>query len=156
MKEKLANYRLPKTMRLHQYGVGTVLKAGRTVRASRAPKAEAAIQPPTFISIKLLSRAAEGGLPQPGDADSLSHARMAISVPKRLIKSAVDRNRFKRWVREAFRHHEIRVLPVDLLVSLIQRVEVANGSPSGPAQEAIKDALSQAKNFVLLPVAKFR
>lgn len=148
MKEVLANHRLVAAMRLQQYGVGMVLKEGRSVRANGTTRA--------FISIKLLSRAAEGRAFLPGGAVNLSHARMAISVPKRLLKLAVDRNRFKRWVREAFRHHEIRVLPVDLLVSLTQRVEVANGSPNGLTQEAIKDALRQAKKFVLLPAAKFR
>ena len=148
MKEVLANHRLVAAMRLQQYGVGMVLKEGRSVRANGIM--------PAFISIKLLSRAAKERVVQPGGTVNLSHARMAISVPRRLLKLAVDRNRFKRWVREAFRHHEIRVLPVDLLVSLIQRVEVANGPPNGLTQEAIKDALSQAKNFVSLAAAKFR
>ena len=36
-------------------------------------------------------------------SDALSVSRMAVSVPKRLFKHAVDRNRIKRLVREAYR-----------------------------------------------------
>ena len=36
-------------------------------------------------------------------SDTLSVSRMAVSVPKRLFKHAVDRNRIKRLVREAYR-----------------------------------------------------
>lgn len=32
--------------------------------------------------------------------------KMAVSVPKRLEKTAVGRNRIKRWVREAYRLHK--------------------------------------------------
>ena len=46
------------------------------------------------------------------------HARLAIAVPKRIVKSAVDRNRVKRAIREQFRQHEIRSSPVDILVTL--------------------------------------
>ena len=35
------------------------------------------------------------------DADGVS--KMAVSVPKKLEKTAVGRNRIKRWVREAYR-----------------------------------------------------
>ncbi len=33
-------------------------------------------------------------------------AEVLVSVPKRLFKRAVDRNRLKRLVREAYRHHK--------------------------------------------------
>lgn len=35
----------------------------------------------------------------------MPEAQMLISVPKRCFKHAVDRNKVKRQVREAFRHH---------------------------------------------------
>ena len=44
--------------------------------------------------------------------------RIAIAVPKRILKLAVDRNRVKRVIREQFRQHQIRALPVDMLVTL--------------------------------------
>ena len=50
-------------------------------------------------------------------------AHMAISVPKRLLKSAVARNRIKRMVREGFRAHMIAATPLNLLVSLSAKVD---------------------------------
>ena len=43
-------------------------------------------------------------------SDSLTVSRMAVSVPKRLFKHAVDRNRIKRLVREAYRLNKGRCL----------------------------------------------
>jgi ribonuclease P protein component len=51
-------------------------------------------------------------------ANNSRRGRIAIAVPKRILKSAVDRNRVKRVIREEFRLHTIRSLPVDLLVTL--------------------------------------
>lgn len=39
-------------------------------------------------------------------APDSSCTRMMVSVPKRLLKRAVDRNRVKRQVREAYRQHK--------------------------------------------------
>ena len=44
--------------------------------------------------------------------------RIAIAVPKRILKRAIDRNRVKRVIREEFRHHVLRAVPVDMLVTL--------------------------------------
>ena len=48
-------------------------------------------------------------------------AQMLVSVPKRCFKRAVKRNRVKRQVREAFRHHKHLigdVLPADRQLAL--------------------------------------
>ncbi len=45
-------------------------------------------------------------------------SRLALAVAKRHLSRAVDRNRVKRILREAFRHHEIRDTGVDVLVTL--------------------------------------
>ncbi len=39
-------------------------------------------------------------------AESISPVQIVISVPKRLFKSAVDRNRLKRLLREAYRKNK--------------------------------------------------
>ena len=54
--------------------------------------------------------------------------RLAIAVPKRILKRAVDRNRVKRVIRESFRRHRARVMPVDLLVTLHSRPKGATGA----------------------------
>jgi ribonuclease P protein component len=46
------------------------------------------------------------------------HARLGLSVGKRVSKRAVDRNRWRRLLREAFRH-ERRSIPAGLDVVLI-------------------------------------
>ena len=40
-----------------------------------------------------------------GSHEEMADAQMLISVPKRCFKHAVDRNRVKRQVREAYRRH---------------------------------------------------
>ena len=52
------------------------------------------------------------------DGNGFGHGRIAISVPKRILKFAVDRNLVKRAIREEFRQNAVRLLPVDLLVTL--------------------------------------
>ena len=54
--------------------------------------------------------------------------RLAIAIPKRILKRAVDRNRVKRVIRESFRRHRARVMPVDLLVTLHSRPKGATGA----------------------------
>lgn len=48
-------------------------------------------------------------------------SKIAISVPKRLLKSSVARNRIKRLVREAFRRHRAAAAPLHLLVNYKSR-----------------------------------
>lgn len=54
-------------------------------------------------------------------------ARLGITVPKRLLKRAVDRNRVKRVCREQFRAHAVSAKPVDCVVRLSQRVDNVRG-----------------------------
>ena len=49
-------------------------------------------------------------------------ARLGISVAKRFVKRAVERNRLKRLVREAFRTNGIKLQALDLFVGLRGRV----------------------------------
>ena len=47
-----------------------------------------------------------------------SRGRIAIAVPKRILKFAVHRNQVKRLVREEFRQNSLRISSVDFLVTL--------------------------------------
>jgi ribonuclease P protein component len=55
-------------------------------------------------------------------------ARIALSVPKRQLKRAVDRNRAKRILRETFRQHALRSVPLDVLVTVTSVPKVIAGS----------------------------
>lgn len=59
--------------------------------------------------------------------NQVSRGRIAIAVPKRILKLSVDRNRVKRVIRETFRQHPVRGLPVDMLVTLRSATQVVPG-----------------------------
>jgi ribonuclease P protein component len=54
--------------------------------------------------------------------NDLGQGRIAIAVPKRILKSAADRNYVKRVIREQFRRSGFRALSVDVLVTLQSRI----------------------------------
>lgn len=61
--------------------------------------------------------------------NSFGQARIAIAVPKRILKFAVDRNRVKRIIREQFRQDQVRVRPVDVLVTLQRQISTKKKQP---------------------------
>lgn len=48
--------------------------------------------------------------------NGLSNARLGIVASKKSIPHAAGRNRSKRMIRETFRQHAIKILPLDLVV----------------------------------------
>jgi len=50
-------------------------------------------------------------------------SRFGIALARRQVPSSVQRNRFKRVLREAFRRHPVKLAGFDLVVSLRARVE---------------------------------
>ena len=48
--------------------------------------------------------------------NDLAYARLGLAISKRIIKTAVGRNRVKRLVRESFRHHQQALSGLDIVV----------------------------------------
>lgn len=48
--------------------------------------------------------------------NELDRARLGMIVAKRYIKQAVDRNAWRRVVRESFRHHQVKLKGYDFIV----------------------------------------
>jgi ribonuclease P protein component len=63
-------------------------------------------------------------------ANALPSSRLAVRVAKRMMRSAVARNRMRRCVKEVFRHERHALLPADYLVSLIQPYREASLRPA--------------------------
>jgi ribonuclease P protein component len=48
--------------------------------------------------------------------NTLTHARLGITISKKRVKLAKDRNRLKRVVREYFRHHCTDLPNIDIII----------------------------------------
>ena len=53
-------------------------------------------------------------------------ARLGLAVAKKNIKLAVQRNRFKRIVRESFRQHKVQLAGLDIVVLAKQAAKTAS------------------------------
>ncbi|MBL8523283.1 MAG: ribonuclease P protein component [Betaproteobacteria bacterium] len=96
----------PSSKRLDQRGVRAILLKGRRNQGQ-------------YFELRQLAKAS--------GEDSLG-ARLAISVPKRLLQLAVQRNDVKRLVRETFRVDRVSRLPLDLLVVYRSKVPPQSAS----------------------------
>jgi len=63
-------------------------------------------------------------------ANGLGHARLGLIVPKKIIATAVDRNRVKRLLREAFRLNQHMLGGIDVVARVRGRMQVAELSHS--------------------------
>ena len=68
-------------------------------------------------------------------------ARLGLAVPKKQLKLAVSRNRFKRLTRESFRHHQDIIKDLDIVV-------VARAGAKNKTNGELLDLLS--KNWHIL------
>jgi ribonuclease P protein component len=48
--------------------------------------------------------------------NEVSHARLGLAIAKKAVKRAVDRNRIKRMIRESFRHMQVDLPKIDIIV----------------------------------------
>lgn len=67
----------------------------------------------------------------------LSHARLGISVSKRIVPTAVGRNRIKRLIRERFRNVAHQALARDIVIRLRRRLSKAEQ----PAARKVLDGI---------------
>ncbi len=100
-------------MRLTSNEVKGLLARGRreTVRAASAALFSRTLD-------KIVPVVVEIGESDIGSSSNPSQSRIALSVPKRLLKRSVDRNRVKRVLRESFRQHKVRASGQDLLLTI--------------------------------------
>jgi ribonuclease P protein component len=66
-----------------------------------------------------------------------SHARLGVTVSKRIVPTAVGRNRIKRMVRERFRNVAHRGLARDIVIRLRRRLSKAEQ----PAARKVLDGI---------------
>lgn len=100
-------------MRLTSNEVKGLLARGRreTVRAASAALLSRSLD-------KIVPVVVEIGESDIRSSSNPSQSRIALSVPKRLLKRSVDRNRVKRVLRESFRQHKVRASGQDLLLTI--------------------------------------
>lgn len=131
-------FALSRACRLDSPAVAAVLKIGRRIQATPRVIASAPAPSGGLVTIKVVQRTL-------ARAPAAAHARLAIAVPKRLMKSAVDRNRVKRWTREAFRQHPLRLLPIDLLVTLNAKVDLDVAGQRAATRAALLEVFGLAQ-----------
>jgi len=75
--------------------------------------------------------------------NNLQHSRIGLVVPKKSIKRAVERNRFKRLVRESFRLKQHNLSGLDIVVLAYKQAE-------GVEKEKIQLCLEQLWEMLVL------
>ncbi len=155
--------KLTRSMRLNTYEVANVLKRGKRVRAGNVPQtagaarviiAKPGVDAKVFARIpsggQIESRAAEPSMLAFSQHHPRQHrprqngARLAIAVPKRVLKKSVDRNLVKRWMREALRQHHGRAACVDLLLTLTAKFNLKKRDDRLRVKAEIQQQLSLA------------
>jgi ribonuclease P protein component len=68
-------------------------------------------------------------------ANALAHARLGVTVSRRVSPKAVERNRIKRQIRESFRRHRDALAGLSLVV-------VAQAPAAGSAGEQLQRSLA--------------
>ncbi len=72
-------------------------------------------------------------------------ARLGVAVTRRLAPRAVDRNGFKRAVRETFRRHPVKALAFDCVIALRSRFDAADARIAAREVSGLLDQLCAAQ-----------
>jgi ribonuclease P protein component len=74
--------------------------------------------------------------------NNLGIARLGLAVPKKHVRTAVERNKIKRIIRESFRKNQHLLSGLDIVV-------VSHGSPKqGPSQKLRNSLLAHWQRIV--------
>jgi ribonuclease P protein component len=76
--------------------------------------------------------------------NGLNYARLGLIVPKKIIPTAVGRNRVKRLIRESFRLNQVSLTGLDVVARIKSKVDVAK------LQEVVQLGLTQCISCVSL------
>ncbi len=129
-------------MRLDTRDVTSVLKRGKRVR----PTVLAAVK--AVLDARVLG-GSDLGLVREGESPAVpaprSGARIAIAVPKRLLKKAVERNLVKRLIRETLRQHGARLVAADMLLTLTAKINLKNASEKLHLKQQISNLFAKAE-----------
>ena len=146
--------KLTRAMRMNTFEVADVLKSGRRSRVKTMVQvnasAETNAKPAPFkpiIEARTLERINTVMPIVPVKyrvASGQIGVRLAAAVPKRLLKKSVDRNRVKRWMREAVRQNVCRVARADLLLTLTAKFNLKNPDDRGRVKQELAQLITDA------------
>jgi ribonuclease P protein component len=74
--------------------------------------------------------------------NGLDYPRLGLIVPKKIIATAVGRNRVKRLIRESFRLHQTELVGLDVVARIKLKMEEAD------LKESLQSGLKQCKSCV--------
>ena len=133
-------------MRLNTHDVSSLLKRGKRVKPVVSNSLKVCVDARVLSrSAPMINAACEV---QPSEAPKQkAGARIAIAVPKRLLKKAVDRNLVKRWFREALRLHAARLVSADMLLTLTANVKVKDSNEKAQLKRQISDLLASVEEL---------
>jgi ribonuclease P protein component len=133
-------------MRLNTRDVSSLLKRGKRVR----PVASSPLK--VCIDARVLSRVASVidvmcEINPAAAPVKKTGARIAVAVPKRLLKKAVDRNLVKRWFREAIRQHPARWVSADILLTLTAKIKVKDSHERALLKKQLSNLLASVEGL---------
>ncbi len=131
-------------MRLNTLDVSNVLKHGKRVRLQPGTGSDQSASIKPCVEARVITRVQKEDVSpvlETCNRAEPSGVRLAIAVPKRLLKKAVERNLVKRWIREALRQHTARKVPIDVLLTLIAKVNLKLAGERARVRQQINDLL---------------